>query len=156
MLQSRFAGAAPEVGECHFAFPSDCFPWASPDGMFVIGEGAPEDEREETCQARARETRALEVAFVRGDRSARARWIPGCPASVSLGGVGGNRWLVMTPEPTSWDLCLWAPENRRNVKRVSLANVDKLKSPAESLPRRPKQPSAGGDCSVLVEVGGET
>ena len=27
MLQTCLVGAAPNVGERHFAFPSDCFPW---------------------------------------------------------------------------------------------------------------------------------
>ena len=73
---------------------------------------------------------------------------------VSLGGVGGNRWLVMTPEPISWELRLSASGNRRNVKGVSLAKVDELKSQLESLPQRPKQQSAGGDMVVYSSRSG--
>ena len=77
LLQFRFSGTAPEVGECHFAFPSDCFRRASPDGLFATGGAAPANEREEARQVLVRERRALEVAHVRGDRSACARWFPG-------------------------------------------------------------------------------
>ena len=68
MLQCRLAGTAPEAGERRCAFPPDCFPRASPDGMFVIGEAGPEDEREEASQVLAREWRAREVAYTQGCR----------------------------------------------------------------------------------------
>ena len=145
MLQFRLASSAPEVGECHFAFLSDCSPWASPDGMSAISERVPKDECGEACPALVGEWRDLEVSYVRGDRSECARWISGCPARVSPGGVGGNRWVAMTPEPISWELWLPASGNHRNAKRVSLANVDKLEFPVESLPQRSGQPSAGGE-----------
>ena len=60
----------------------------------------------------------------------------------------------MTPEPISWDLRSSVSENRRGVKRVSLAKVDKLKSHLESLPQRPKQSSAGGDMMVYSSKSG--
>ena len=61
----------------------------------------------------------------------------------------------MTPEPISWDLRSPVSENRRGVKRVSMAKVDKLKSHLESLPQRPKQSSAGGDMMVYSSKSGE-
>ena len=101
-----------------------------------------------------REWRALEAAHVRGDRSACARWSPGCPLRVSLGGVGGNRWFVMIPEPIAWDLWSSVSENHRNAKRVNLAQVDKSKSQLESLSQRHKLPSAGGDMAACSSKSG--
>ena len=67
---------------------------------------------------------------------------PGCPARVACGGVGGNRVLLLTPEPVSRDI--WMAVNLRNVNFASMAEVDKLGDPLESLPQRAKQKSAGG------------
>ena len=53
MLQLRSAGAAPEVGECHFAFPSNCFPRSSTDGMFAVGDEVSETDREAACSTLA-------------------------------------------------------------------------------------------------------
>ena len=122
--------------------------------MFVSGVVAPEDEREEAFQLLARERQAPEAAHVRGDRPACARWFPGCPARASLGGIGGNRWWVMAPEPISWDMRLSTSGNRRNAKRVSVAKVDRLKSQLASLPQRPKQPSAGGSMVAFASKSG--
>ena len=49
MLRRRMAGAAPDVGECHSAFPSDCFPWSSTDGMFVMDDEVSDAGREAVC-----------------------------------------------------------------------------------------------------------
>ena len=69
---------------------------------------------------------------------------PGCPVRVGCGGVGGNRLLLMTPEPVSRDMWLAAPSNLRNVNFASLAEVGKLGMPLESSPQRAKQVSPGG------------
>ena len=92
--------------------------------------------------------RNLESAYARGESAERARWIPGCPVRASLGGVGGNRLLVLTPEPAPWELRPAATSNHRNVRLASMAAVDRLKSPTESLAHRAKQPSAGGNMLV--------
>ena len=68
-LQLRSAGAAPEVGECHFAFPSECFPRSSTDGMFVIGDEVSETDREAARSTLVRERKNLEGAFARGELS---------------------------------------------------------------------------------------
>ena len=122
-----------EVGECHFAFPSDCFPRSSTDGMFVIGDEVSEMDREAARSTLVRERKNLEGAFARGELSGFAWWISGRPVRVSLGGVGGNRLLVLTPEPASWELWTAAASNHRNVRLASLAAVDELKSQMESL-----------------------
>ena len=106
------------------------------------------------CQVLVREWLALGGAYVRGDSPGSARWFPGCPARVSAGGVGGNRWLVMTPGPIPRDLRSPVSGNHRNAKRVSLANADKLKFPLESLSQRPKQPSAGGNVAKYSSKSG--
>ena len=51
---------------------------------------------------------------------------------------------MLTPEPVSWKMWLAATANRRNVSLASLAEVDKLSNPLESLSQRAKQKSAGG------------
>ena len=71
MLQLRLAGAAPSdsvraapsVGECHFAFPPDCFLRSSADGMSVVGDEVTEEDREAMCSTAAREWKDLEDAF---------------------------------------------------------------------------------------------
>ena len=60
------------------------------------------------------------------------------------GGVGGNRMLLVTPEPASRVTWLEASSNLRNVNSASIAEADRLNGPAESLARRAKQKSAGG------------
>ena len=73
-----------------------------------------------------------------------AHWVAGCPVRASCGGVGGNRLLLLTPELVSWALWMEVSSNLRNVNFASLAEVDKLNDPQESLPQRAKQRSAGG------------
>ena len=54
----------------------------------------------------------------------------------------------MAPEPVSRATWLTASPNLRNVNRASLAEVDKLVDPAESLAQRARQVSAGGKMAV--------
>ena len=96
------------------------------------------------------EWKDLGRAYVRGDREGHARWLPGCPAHVSCGGVGGNRLILLTPEPASWDRWLEASANLRNVNLASLAEVDKLGEPSAPLPPRAKQKSPGGTMAVYA------
>ena len=110
----------------------------------MVGDEVSEEDREATCSTLAREWKGLENAFVRGELFGYARRIPGCPARVSSGGVAGNRLLLLTPEPVSWELRNAATSNPRNVRLASMAAVDMLKSQMESLAQRAKQPSPGG------------
>ena len=144
VLQIHFAGTAPNVGEYHSAFPSDCLPWSTHNGSFEIGARAPRDEIAEACAALVGEWKALGRAYARSDRMGQARWLPGCPVRVSCGGVGGNRMLLFTPEPASWVLWLEVSSNLRYVNLASLAEVDWLDDPAESPSQLAKQKSAGG------------
>ena len=148
MLQLRLAGTKPGVGERHFAFPSDCCPWSTSDGMFVTGNEVSETDREAVCSTLAGEWKNFEGAFVRGETSGYARRIPGRPVRVSLGGVGGNRLLVLTPEPASWELRAKVTSNHRNVRLASFVAVDELKSPKGSLAQRATQPPASGNMAV--------
>ena len=148
ILQLSVAGSAPGVGERHFAFPSDCCPWSTSDGMFVTGNEVPETDREAVCSTLAGEWKNFEGAFVRGETSGYARRIPGRPVRVSLGGVGGNRLLVLTPEPASRDLWAAATSNHRNVRLASFVAVDEMKSPTESSAQGARHPSAGGNMAV--------
>ena len=86
----------------------------------------------------------MDRSCARGGRAGHARWFPGCPARVSRGGVGGNRMLLLTPEPASWALWLEVSSNLRYVNLASLAEVDRLDDPVESPLQRAKQKSAGG------------
>ena len=94
-------------GECHFAFPSDCFSCATSDGVFVTGDEVSEPDRESVSMTLVREWKCFERMLMRGDSDGYARRFPGCPVRVSLGGVGGNRLLLLTPEPASREL--WWP-----------------------------------------------
>ena len=98
--------------------------------------------------ALARERRNLEDAFMRGEWPGYAWWIPGCPVRVSFGGVGGNRLLVLTPEPASLEFRTAVTSNRRDVRLASFVAADELKSQTESLAQRAAQPSTGGNMSV--------
>ena len=120
----------------------------------MIGEVVPVDEREAACQVLVREWRTLEDAYVRGDRSGSAPWVPGCPVRVSPAGVGGDRWLVEVREPISWELRSSVSEKHLNVERVSLVKVDKLQSHMESSSQRSEQPSAGGDMAAYSSKSG--
>ena len=144
MLQVCFAGTAPNVGEYHYAFPSDCFPRSARSGSLVIGAPAPPGDIAESREALVNEWKALGRTYARGGREGHARWLPGCPVRVSRGGVGGNRLLLLTPDPASWDLWVDGSCNLRNVNFARLAEVDKLDDPAESLSHRAKQRSPSG------------
>ena len=50
----------------------------------------------------------------------------------------------MTPEPASWAAWMEVSPNLRNFNLASLAEVDRLDEPAESLAQRAKRRSAGG------------
>ena len=76
MLQARVAGAAPNVGEYHYAFPSDCLPWSTRDGSFVIDSAVPPDFVVETRETLVNEWSALGRAYARGVRGGHARWVP--------------------------------------------------------------------------------
>ena len=69
---------------------------------------------------------------------------------MACGGVGGNRLLLMAPEPVSWDLWLAVSSNLRNVNFASLAEVDKLGMPLESLFQRVKQAPSGETMVIHV------
>ena len=91
MLQVQFAGTAPNVGEYHYSFPSDCLPWSTRNGSFVIGGPVPRDEIPDACALLVGEWKRLDRSYAHGDQSGHARWLPGCPVRVSCGGVAGNR-----------------------------------------------------------------
>ena len=132
MLRVRLAGVAPDMGGYHSAFPSDCLPWSTSQGNFVINAEVSYEDRAATCERLVTEWKCLGQEAARGDRSGRARWVPGCPVRVARGGVGGNRLLLLTPGPVTWELRPAATANLRNVNLASLAEVDKLNNPFES------------------------
>ena len=144
MLQVPLGGTAPEVGGRRSAFPFDCFPRSTSDGMLVMGDEVSETNREALRSPLVRERKNFEGAFTRGETPGYLRWIPGCPVRVSLRGVSENRLSVLTPEPASRELWTEVTSNRRNVQMASLGTVDELTSPTESFAQRAKQPSAGG------------
>ena len=73
MLQVRFAGTAPNVGEYHYAFPSDCLPWATRNGFFAIECAVSSDDLMETCETLVNEMKSLGRADARGVRGGHAR-----------------------------------------------------------------------------------
>ena len=150
MLQIRFAGSAPDVGEYHYAFPSDCLPWSTRAGSFVVEAPPPQEDAPTACAALAEERSRLGRSFATGDRSGHARWFTGRPARVMAGGVGGNRVPLIVPEPAALATWLSVASNLRNVNLASLDEVDKLGDPSESLAQRAKQASAGGAMVVYL------
>ena len=90
MLQVLLGGAAPGVGERHFAFPSDCLPWPTRQGLFVIEKEIRPEDRSAAREDLANEWKSLDVEYVRGVRTGHARWAPGCPAHSPLEG-----WAVI-------------------------------------------------------------
>ena len=103
--------------------------------LSVVADEVSETDREALRSPPVREWKNCESASMRGEPSGYARWIPGCPIRVSLGGVGGNRLLVLTPEPASRELWAGVTSHHRNVRSASLVAVDESKSPTESLAR---------------------
>ena len=67
----------------------------------------------------------------------------------AIGGVGGNRWLLMVPEPIPADLWRSVSGNLRNVKLTCLSDVNRDGNAQSPLAQRAKQPSAGGAMSVF-------
>ena len=110
----------------------------------MIDNEVPPEGREATSANLLSEWKVLDQAYGRGDRTGCARRVPGCPVRSSCGGVGGNRLLLLTPEPVPWDLWLAVTANQRDVNLACLVEVDKFNDPLESSPQRAKQNSAGG------------
>ena len=144
MPQVRFAGAAPNAGESHYAFPSDCLPWPTRNGNFVIDAEVSPEDRDETRGKLAADWKGLDSAYASGDRVGHAGWVPGCPVRAACGGVGGNRLLLLTPEPVAWEFWSAVTANLRNVNLASFERVDGLGDPLESLSHCAKQKSVGG------------
>ena len=90
-----------------------------------------------------------ERAYTQGDHAAQARWMSGGPVRAAIGGVGGNRWLLLVPEPVSAELRRSVSRNLRNVKMTHLAEVDRIGDAQVSLTQRAKQPSAGGAMTIF-------
>ena len=87
----------------HMAFAPDSFPRAPEGGCFVAQAAVGELGRERVRQELASEKDALPRCRSGGRRTGCARLARGCPIRASVGGVGGRRFLAMTPEPASWD-----------------------------------------------------
>ena len=149
MLQVQLAGTAPGIGECHYAFPSDCFAWSARDRSFIIVPGAEGEDWPRACSKMIDEWQELEQAYARGDATVQARWMSGGPVRAAIGGIGGNRWLLMVPEPISADLWGSVSGNLRNVKLTCLSEIDRDGNAQLSLAQRAKQPSAGGAMMVF-------
>ena len=149
-LQVRFAGAAPNVGEDHFAFPPDCLPRSTRSGFFVIGASVSPNSIVESCETLVTDSKRLGRAYAPSVRGGHARMFPGCPVRVSCSGVGGNRLLLLAPEPVSRDLWFEVSPSLRNVNFASLAKVDRLDDPSESLSQRAMQKSHGGAMAVYA------
>ena len=115
----------------------------------MIDNEVPPEGREATSANLLSEWKVLDQAYGRGDRTGCARRVPGCPVRSSRGGVGGNRMLLLTPEPVPWDLLLAVTANQRDVNLACLEEVDKFNDPLESLPQRAKQKSAGGNMVAI-------
>ena len=149
MLQVLLAGTAPGVGEYHYAFPSDCFAWSARDRSFIIVSGTEGEDWSRACSKMVNEWEELERSYIDGDTTVHARWMSGGPVRAAIGGIGGNRWLLMVPEPITAELWRAVSGNLRNVKLTRLSDIDGAGDADASLAQRAKQPSAGGIMKVF-------
>ena len=132
MLQLYLVGTAPGTGEAHYAFTSDCFPRGSADGAFIARKKVADERPKEARQPSVDGWQELESSYARQTTSGVARWVAGCPARASIGGVGGHRMLVSTAEPVWWKTWCSAIGNHQDVHLASLQAADDRKSPADS------------------------
>ena len=92
-------GTAPGSGVSHFVFPSGCSEGPCRNHASDVRDKVSDDEREDVCTLLEAERSRLEAEWVAGNVSGFPRWVPGRPARLSLGGVGGGRMLALSPEP---------------------------------------------------------
>ena len=119
--QVCLAGTAPGVGECHYAFPSDCFARSARDRSFIIAPDAADEDWAHACPRAVDERDDLERAYMQGDHSVQTRWMSGGPVRAAIGGAGGNRWFPMAPEPITAELRRTVSCNLRNVRMTRLS-----------------------------------
>ena len=123
---------------------SDRLEWSRRGNAFDVRYGVSDGEREGICDQLVAEWRRLEAEWVAGDMSGSARWVPGCPVRLSIGGVGGGSMLCLTPEPVLWPPWLGVVDSRRNVRGLLFDSVGAHGTAADRLGQRSKPPSAGG------------
>ena len=73
---------------------------------------------------------------------------------VSVGGVGGPRFLRIAPEPAQWSLWANTFRGRRNVRRLPTEFVDAKGSDTDALVQRAGPSSAGGEMKVYSSSSG--
>ena len=151
----RMASTPPDGGESHFAFPSDCPAWSCRDGTFDVRDKVCDAEREEACAQLFAGWGRLEARWVAGDKSHVARWVPGCPIRMFLGGVGGGRRLGVSPEAVLRPTWRVVASNRRNVRGLSFEYVGAHGTSADRSAQRAKPPSAGGQMVVFSPSSGK-
>ena len=149
MLQVQIAGTAPGVGEYHYAFASDCFGWSTQDRSFLIVPAVGESEWDRACSKLVEEWSEQERAYMQDDHSVQTKWMSGGPVRATIGGIGGNRWLLMVPEPVTAEVWRAVSGNLRNAKMTRLEDVDRLGDAQVSLAERAKQLSAGGSMTIF-------
>ena len=81
MLQVCLAGTVTGIGECHFAFPSDCFARSARNRSFIIAPGATSEDWDRACSRVVGERNDQERAYVQGDHSPKTRWMSGGPSA---------------------------------------------------------------------------
>ena len=106
-MRLRLGGAGSVVGESQFVFPSDCIAWSRRGNAVDVRDGVDMDEREWVCAELVAERKREGVERAAGYKSSVARCVSGCPVRMSIGGVGGGRFLGMTPEPVPWCTLAW-------------------------------------------------
>ena len=83
---------------------------------------------ERVCGELVAEWAQLEHGWsVEGEKDRAARWAPGCVVRVAIGGVrgvGGRRFLGMTPAPVRWSALTDKVPDRRNVRGLPISIVD--------------------------------
>ena len=137
--------------------PSDCFEWSRRDSAFDVRDEVNEAEREEACAEPVSGRMRLGAEWAAGDESNVARWAPGCPVRMSIGGVGGGRILGLTPEPAQWSIWEVMVDGHRNVRGLWSEYMDEYSRAVGRLGQCTKPPFAGRQhaCFLVVERKGD-
>ena len=144
----RLAGTAPDVGEMHFVFASDCFGWAFRDGTFDVHEPVACGDRERVCGGLVTEREQLKYDWFNGEKSRAARWVFRLVVRIGIGGAGGRPFLGITPEPPRWSTWAEMVGDRRNFRGLPIDFADANGDATDRSAQRPKPSSVGGELKV--------
>ena len=139
------AGRTPLCGESHVLLPPDARPRRRVQQEFVARPRPSVVDMSATCQRLCKDWSRIEREWGGGNESPRSEFAPGAPVRFALAGVGGARFLGMTPCPIAWQL--WSEVNRDTVSvaGVPLVWMDVGLRGAQRLAQRTPRSSRGSN-----------